>query len=170
MKHRNCICIHVHVPQFRGHLRNCHHLSLARLSIRKLGMSSIDSADKADSETHEIGRSTGTGGGHSDGGGGGGGEQPPSKNKRKRPRGVAEVGPVQLVDGYEKVMLEDGGFKRRRVGAKRWQRICHHSRRRYQCKKCGGASICEHGRQRNKCKECGGQIKSMDCRTGGEER
>ena len=60
--------LHTGTPEFRGHLRNCHHLSwAARLSIRKLGMSSIDSADKADSETHEIGRSTGTGGGHSDG-------------------------------------------------------------------------------------------------------
>ena len=84
----------------------------------------------------------------------GGGAQ--NKGKHKRARGIAEVGPVEVVDGYEKVMLEDGGFKKRRVGAKRWARHCIHGRQRSHCKQCGGASICEHGRQRNKCKECGG--------------
>ena len=76
---------------------------------------------------------------------------------------------------YEEVALEDGGFKRRRVGAKHWQRycehgtrkqickvcgggsgICEHGRRHSRCKECGGSSMCEHGRQRSDCKECGG--------------
>ena len=86
--------------------------------------------------------------------GGGGGAQ--NKGKRKQSRGVAEAGPVQVVDGYEKVLLEDGGFKKRRVGAKQWQRHCTHGRHRSKCKECGGTSICEHGRVRNTCKECGG--------------
>ena len=84
---------------------------------------------------------------------GGGGQ---NKGKHKRSRGIAEVGPVEVVDGYEKVMLEDGGFKKRRVGAKQWQRHCNHGRVRSRCKECGGASICEHGRRRSSCKECGG--------------
>ena len=46
-----------------------------------------------------------------------------SKQGGKKKRTVAEVGPVEVVDGYEKVMLDDGGFKRRRVGAKHWQRM-----------------------------------------------
>ena len=62
-----------------------------------------------------------------------------SKSGGKKKRTVAEVGPVEVVDGYEKVMLEDGGFKRRRVGAKKWQRHCVHSRRAENCKDCGGA-------------------------------
>ena len=49
-----------------------------------------------------------------------------NEGKRKRSRGVAEVGLVQVVDGYEKVMLEDGGFKKRKVGAKQWKRHCTH--------------------------------------------
>ena len=77
-----------------------------------------------------------------------------SKSGGKKKRTVAEVGPVEVVDGYEKVMLEDGGFKRRRVGAKKWQRHCVHGRIPNRCKDCGGASICEHGRQRSRCKEC----------------
>ena len=76
--------------------------------------------------------------------------------KRKYSKRVAEVGPVQVVDGYEKVMLEDGGFKKRRVGAKQWNRHCNHGCQRSTCKECGGASICEHGRRRSECKECGG--------------
>ena len=57
---------------------------------------------------------------------------------------------------YEQVALEGGGYKRRRVGAKHWQYICEHGRRRSDCKECGGSQICEHGRQRSLCKECGG--------------
>ena len=68
---------------------------------------------------------------------GGGGVQ--NKGKGKRSRGIAEVGPVEVIDGYEKVMLEDGGFKKRRVGAKQWQRHCTHSRQRSRCKQCGGS-------------------------------
>ena len=79
-----------------------------------------------------------------------------SKQGGKKKRTVAEVGPVEVVDGYEKVMLEDGGFKRRRVGAKKWTRMCEHSRQPNLCKECGGASICEHGRRRSSCKDCGG--------------
>ena len=79
-----------------------------------------------------------------------------NKGKRKPSKRVAEVGSVQVIDGYEKVMLEDGGFKKRRVGAKHWQRHCTHGRQRSRCKECGGASICEHGRRRSECKECGG--------------
>ena len=82
--------------------------------------------DDADESSQETGDNTGKGG---DG-------QPQSNNKRKRPR----VGPVQFVDGYEKVMLEDGGFRKRRVGAKQWQRHCNHGRRRSTCKECGGAA------------------------------
>ena len=59
-----------------------------------------------------------------------------SKSGGKKKRTVAEVGPVEVVDGYEKVMLEDGGFKRRRVGAKKWQRMCEHGRERSKCKEC----------------------------------
>ena len=47
---------------------------------------------------------------------------------------------------YEEVPLEGGGFKRRRVGAKHWQRYCEHGTRKQSCKECGGSSICEHGR------------------------
>jgi len=71
-----------------------------------------------------------------------------SKSGGKKKRTVAEVGPVEVVDGYEKVMLEDGGFKRRRVGAKKWRMHCAHGPQRDRCKECGGASICEHGRDR----------------------
>ena len=81
---------------------------------------------------------------------------PKQGGKRKRSRGIAELGPVQVINGYEKVMLEDGGFKKRRVGAKQWQRCCSHGRRRNECKDCGGTSICEHSRQRHLCKDCGG--------------
>ena len=64
----------------------------------------------------------------------GGGAQN-NEGERKRSRGVvAEAGQVQVVDGYEKVLLEDGGFKKRRVGAKRWQKHCAHGRIRYYCK------------------------------------
>ena len=59
-------------------------------------------------------------------------------------------------EGYEEVPLEGGGFKRRRVGAKYWQRHCKHGGQKASCKECGGASICEHGRHRFACKECGG--------------
>jgi len=41
-----------------------------------------------------------------------GGGNVQNKGRRTRSRGVAKVGPVQVVDGYEKVMLEDGGFKK----------------------------------------------------------
>ena len=61
----------------------------------------------------------------------------------RRKRRVAEVGPVQVIDGYEKVMLEDGGFKKRRVGEKHWQRRCNHGRQPSRCKECGEASIKE---------------------------
>ena len=58
---------------------------------------------------------------------------------------------------YEKVPLDGGGYKRRRVGAKHWQVMCAHGKEKKTCKACGGASICEHGRQRYRCKECGGK-------------
>ena len=57
---------------------------------------------------------------------------------------------------YEEVPLQGGGYKRRRLGAKRWQYMCKHDKYKRLCKECGGASICEHGRQRSRCKECGG--------------
>ena len=42
---------------------------------------------------------------------------PSCGGKRKQSKRVAEVGPVEVIDGYEKVMLEDGGFKKRwRIG------------------------------------------------------
>ena len=67
-------------------------------------------------------------------------------------------GAAAAKDGeYEEVPLDDGGFKRRRVGAKHWQRMCEHGKQKKQCKECGGSSICEHGRQRYHCKECGGK-------------
>jgi hypothetical protein len=34
--------------------------------------------------------------------------------------------------------------------------LCHHNRRKIQCKQCGGSAICEHGRARTHCKQCGG--------------
>ena len=58
---------------------------------------------------------------------------------------------------YEEVPLEGGGFKRRRVGAKKWKRYCEHGTRKDVCKECGYVpKKCEHGRQRSRCKECGG--------------
>jgi hypothetical protein len=33
---------------------------------------------------------------------------------------------------------------------------CEHSRRKQECKECGGSAICEHGRIKSRCKECGG--------------
>ena len=70
--------------------------------------------------------------------------------KRKQGAESAESGE------YEEVPLEGGGYKRRRVGAKQWQRYCEHGRQKQSCKECGGSSVCEHGRQRSTCKECGG--------------
>ena len=57
----------------------------------------------------------------------------------------------------EKVMLQDGGFKKRRVGATQWNRHCPCGTRFNQCRKCGGSSVCPHGRQKSMCKECGGK-------------
>jgi len=60
---------------------------------------------------------------------------------------------------YEEVPLEHGGFKRRRVGAKRggWRYLCEHRVEKSKCKTCGGASLCEHNRERSQCREgCGG--------------
>ena len=59
---------------------------------------------------------------------------------------------------YEEVPLEGGGYKRRRVGAKQWQRYCEHGTRKQRCKECGGSALCEHGRERTQCKECGGSV------------
>ena len=51
--------------------------------------------------------------------------------------------------------------------------ICHHKRRRQECKECNGKNICEHQRIRNFCKDCGGKYicehkrqrnKCKDCR------
>ena len=78
----------------------------------------------------------------------------------KRKQGAEET--VESSE-YEEVPLEGGGFKRRRVGAKQWQRYCEHGRRKQSCKECGGSSICEHGRHRPQCKECGG---SSMCKHG----
>ena len=33
-------------------------------------------------------------------------------------------------EGYEEVPLEGGGFKRRRVGAKKWQYHCEHGKQK----------------------------------------
>ena len=71
---------------------------------------------------------------------------------KRRPGAVATTGGGE----YEEVPLEGGGFKRRRVGAKKWQYRCEHMKEKKRCKECGGSAICEHGRERNKCKECGG--------------
>ena len=70
---------------------------------------------------------------------------------------VPLVSPAATVNGeYEEVPTANGGYKRRRVGAKQWRWMCHHGRQRSTCKECGGLSICEHGRRRSECKECGG--------------
>ena len=75
----------------------------------------------------------------------------------KRAAGSQGQGAAAVKDGeYEKVPLEGGGYKRRRVGSKKWQRYCEHGTRKERCKECGGSGICEHGRQRSRCKECGG--------------
>ena len=50
--------------------------------------------------------------------------EPSCGGKRKHSKRVAEVGPVQVVDGYEKIMLEDSGFKKRSSG----RRHCTHGR------------------------------------------
>ena len=96
----------------------------------------------------------------------------PKRVRERAPQAAAAA----TSDEYEKVPLEGGGYKRRRVGASAnaWQYMCEHGRRRSeckecgyvpkkcehgrqrkQCKECGGSSICEHGRQRSQCKECG---------------
>ena len=72
--------------------------------------------------------------------------------KKKRSRGTAEIGPIVVVDGYEKLMLDDGGFKRRKVGTRDWRRHCLHGRQRSTCKECGGGSICAHGRRQLRAK------------------
>ena len=74
--------------------------------------------------------------------------------QRNPKRGVPEIGGVFLANGYEKIMLVDGGFKRRRVGAKKWQRYCAHERRRDQCKICARTLLCKHLRARTLCKKC----------------
>ena len=66
---------------------------------------------------------------------------------------------------YETVALEGGGYKRRKVGAKKWSYMCEHDRQKSACKECGGSSVCEHGRRRSRCKECGG---SSMCEHGRE--
>ena len=76
----------------------------------------------------------------------------------KRAAGSQGQGAAAVKDGeYEKVPLEGGGYKRRRVGAKKWQHHCEHGKQKERCKECGGKGICEHGRQRYGCKECGGK-------------
>jgi len=42
------------------------------------------------------------------------------------------------------------------LGLKVGRAMCEHSRRRSECKECGGSQICEHSRIRSECKECGG--------------
>ena len=75
--------------------------------------------------------------------------------KRKATQGNTQQGaPVTKGGEYEKVPLEGGGYKRRRVGAKKWQHMCEHGKEKQKCKECGGASICEHGCRRSRCKEC----------------
>ena len=77
--------------------------------------------------------------------------------KRQRPTIVVTAPATNTaVTENESVALERGGYKRRRVGAKKWQYMCEHDHRRSQCKECGGSGICEHGRERCYCKECGG--------------
>ena len=102
----------------------------------------------------------------------------PTKRKLPSYQSVAAATREGLGGEYEEVPLERGGFKRRRVGGKRWQypplraraaadaaggckecggsSMCEHGRRRSECKECGGTSMCEHGRRRRQCKECGG--------------
>jgi hypothetical protein len=57
-----------------------------------------------------------------------------SSTKRKRD----EVHERREGNEYEEVALEGGGFKRRRVGAKRWQYRCEHGKEKSRCKECGG--------------------------------
>ena len=77
--------------------------------------------------------------------------------KRQRPTIVVTAPATNTaVTEYESVALERGGYKRRRVGAKKWQYMCEHDKEKKACQECGGSAICEHGRQRSKCKECGG--------------
>jgi len=91
---------------------------------------------------------------------------PPGASSNKRAAG--KHGAAAARDGeYEEVPLEGGGFKRRRVGAKQWQRYCEHGTRKERCKACGGGAMCEHGRERRKCKKCGG---SSICEHGRERR
>ena len=76
-----------------------------------------------------------------------------SSTKRKAGKQGAAKESVE----YEEVPLEDGGYKRRRVGSKYWQRMCEHGKEKKTCKECGGKGLCEHGRRRSRCKECGGK-------------
>ena len=48
---------------------------------------------------------------------------------------------------WERVDLDMGRFKRRRLGAKNWVYYCKHGRVASRCKDCHGGSICEHNRQ-----------------------
>ena len=76
----------------------------------------------------------------------------------KRAAGSQGQGAAAAKDGeYEKVPLEGGGYKRRRVGAKAWKYHCEHGKQKERCKECGGKGVCEHGRERHRCKECGGK-------------
>ena len=50
--------------------------------------------------------------------------RPSCGGKRKHSKRVAEVVPVEVVDGYETVVLQDGGFKKRKAGTNNW-RIMH---------------------------------------------
>ena len=62
---------------------------------------------------------------------------PSSKRKAGKQGAAAE----EVGDEYEKVPLEGGGFKRRRVGAKRRRYHCEHGGQKARCKDCGGPSI-----------------------------
>lgn len=52
-------------------------------------------------------------------------------------RKVGDQAAVEKDAGYERMPLEGGGFKRRRVGAKQWQWYCQHGKRKECCKECG---------------------------------
>jgi hypothetical protein len=69
--------------------------------------------------------------------------------------GNKEVGGAERRNHHGHILCHHNR-KRKQCRECRGGSICEHGRRRNVCKECGGSSICEHGRQRNVCKECSG--------------
>ena len=78
--------------------------------------------------------------------------------KRKATQGNTQQGaPVTKGGEYEKVPLEGGGYKRRRVGAKQWQYMCEHGKEKRTCKK-----TCAPGRGRARLERGSARLERTD--------